>query len=101
MRIPNQPLPSPRSAPVQDGPISEFGSVPWTRDDAAASLESFLPLFEMRPIADNQGGMRSVGLFNVWFLITRLRPKAVLESGIWKGQSTWLIEQAAPEAGIL
>jgi len=101
MRIPNRPFPAPPSAPAMDGPISEVGTVPWTRDETVSALDAFLPLFECRPIADNQGGMRSVGLFNVWFLITRLRPKAVLESGIWKGQSTWLIERAVPEAQIL
>jgi hypothetical protein len=45
--------------------------------------------------------MRSVGLFNVWFLLSRLRPQAVLESGIWKGQSTWLIERTLPAASII
>jgi hypothetical protein len=101
MRIPSQSLSALKPAPAADGPVSELGTVPWTRADAVAALEAFLPVYDRRPIQDNQGGMRSVGLFNVWFLITRLAPKAVLESGIWKGQSTWLIEQAAPGAAIL
>ncbi|MDB5104287.1 MAG: hypothetical protein JWP91_1976 [Fibrobacteres bacterium] len=83
------------------GRIESLGSVPWSRTDLSNALDQFLPLFDRRPIRENQGGMRSVGLFNVWFLLNRLRPASVLESGIWKGQSTWLIEQTLPGAGIV
>jgi hypothetical protein len=103
MRIPKQIVPPipPAPAPGAEGEITAFGTVPWTRDQQAAALEEFLPVFDRRPIRDNQGGMRSVGLFNVWFLLKRLAPAAVVESGIWKGQSTWLIEQTIPGAPLL
>lgn len=74
--------------------------VPWGDAEVIAALPEFLPHFHRRPIRDNQGGMRSVGLFNVWFLLTRLRPDSVIESGVWKGQSTWLIEDTLPNAKI-
>lgn len=93
-------VPKPESA-KDIGPITGLGSVPWTRADVSESLDAFLPLFERRPIRENQGGMRSVGLFNVWFLLNRLGPRSVLESGIWKGQSTWLIEDTLPGADIV
>lgn len=98
MRIPSVP---PRAAPVPEGPLYSIGNVPWTREQAIAGLAAFLTVFERRPIRDNQGGMRSVGLFNVWFLLRQIRPAFVLESGIWKGQSTWLIEDTLPSAHIL
>lgn len=103
MRIPKhlvQPG-SQASASLGNGPLTAFGTVPWTLQDQVPALDAFLPLFAERPIRDNRGGMRSVGLFNVWFLLDRLRPDAVLESGIWKGQSTWLIERALPGASIV
>ena len=107
MRIPRnpdtpvQPAPRPSEAGPDNGTIDHFGNVPWSGEDPAAALAEFLPLFERRPIRDNQGGMRSVGLFNVWFLLKHLKPASVVESGIWKGQSTWLIEQTVPAADIL
>jgi len=81
--------------------IEAFGEPGWTPADLAASLETFLPIFDRRPIKDNQGGMPSVGLFNVWFLLRKINPGFVIESGVWKGQSTWLIENTAPSADIL
>lgn len=105
MRIPKHMLPGQAAgeptARADLSPITSLGAVPWTRNDVAGDLDTFLPLFDRRPIRENQGGMRSVGLFNVWFLLNRLRPKSVLESGIWKGQSTWLIEETLPGADIV
>lgn len=101
MRIPASPGPAGRPAEPTESPITEIGQVPWTRQDAVAALPEFLPLFDRRPIRDNQGGMRSVGLFNVWFLLRRLRPASVIESGVWKGQSTWLIEETLPGVKLL
>ena len=31
----------------------------------------------------------------------KIKPKFVIESGVWKGQSTWLIEKTLPKAKIL
>ncbi len=105
MRIPKSMLPGEigrKPDRAQDlSPITGLGTVPWSREDVSAALDAFLPMFERRPIRENQGGMRSVGLFNVWFLLNRLRPGSVLESGIWKGQSTWLIEETLPGAEIV
>jgi hypothetical protein len=105
MRIPKSMLPAEtdrKPGPTDIlSPITCLGSVPWNRTDVTAALDTFLPIFDRRPIRENQGGMRSVGLFNVWFLLNRLRPRSVLESGIWKGQSTWLIEETLPEAEIV
>lgn len=105
MRIPKHLQPDQAAnrqpAPQDLSPITSLGTVPWTRNDVTDALDAFLPMFARRPIRENQGGMRSVGLFNVWFLLNRIRPKSVLESGIWKGQSTWLIEETLPDADIV
>jgi hypothetical protein len=65
------------------------------------ALDEFEALYEHRPISDNQGGMGAPGAFALWFTLRSLRPKLVVESGVWKGQTTWLIEQAVPEADLL
>jgi hypothetical protein len=65
-----------------------------------AKLEEFAELYARRPIKANDGGMRSPHLFHFWFAMQHLKPSAVIESGVWKGQGTWFIEQACPDAEI-
>jgi hypothetical protein len=85
-----------------DDPIIALGRpVPWTAEELLGELREFLLLYNHRPLRDNEGGMKSVGMFNLWFLLRRLSPDFVIESGIWHGQSTWLIENALPHAAIL
>lgn len=64
-------------------------------------LEEFVELYSKRPIQNNTGGMKSVGLFWVWYVVKTINPELIVESGIWKGQSTWILEQAAPNATII
>ena len=45
--------------------------------------------------------MKSPHLFALWFMAKRLRPELVVESGVLRGQSTWLLEQACPEAKLI
>jgi hypothetical protein len=80
--------------------VVQLGEAPWSRDELRAALESFAELYARRPIDDNLGGMRSPHMFATWFALRALKPKAVIESGLWYGQSTWLIEQACPEAQL-
>ncbi|MCC6463075.1 MAG: hypothetical protein IT260_21575 [Saprospiraceae bacterium] len=39
-------------------------------------------------------------LFATWFMLQQLQPAYVIESGIWKGQGSWLIEKTLPEATV-
>jgi hypothetical protein len=66
-----------------------------------AELETFAALYDQRPVKDNQGGMSSSHLFLFWFVLRTLKPTTVIENGVWKGQGTWLIEQALPDAQII
>jgi hypothetical protein len=61
----------------------------------------FLNLYRQRPIETNYFGMGSSGNFYLWYLIKQAKPTLVVESGVWRGQSTWVIEQAAPDAKII
>ena len=40
-------------------------------------------------------------MFAVWFMVKQLSPDLIVESGIWKGQSTWLLEKACPDAKLV
>ncbi len=80
--------------------IRQIGSVIWSNEELKSAIPEFLKQYQNRPIQDNQGGMKTPHAFATWFMLRKLQPKIVIESGIWKGQSTWLIENAVPEAQI-
>ena len=71
----------------------QIGTPPWDRDKAIAALPEFFELYKERPIKDNKAGMRFPHMFATWYMLKQLAPPFVIESGIWQGQSTWLIEQ--------
>lgn len=71
------------------------------RDRARASVLEFCKLYRSRPIARNNLGMGFNHCFAAWFILRAMRPKVVVESGVWRGQSTWLIEQAVPDAEVI
>ena len=81
--------------------LMQIGDEPWSRQEIKADLKEFLNVFESRPIKDNQGGMKAPHMFATWFMLRTLSPSLIVESGVWKGQSTWLIEQACPNAKII
>ena len=45
--------------------------------------------------------MKAPHLFAVWFMVRALAPDLIVESGVWKGQGTWILEQACPSARIV
>jgi hypothetical protein len=77
-----------------------IGTVPWTNEDMRKSLREFVEVYERRPIRDNSGGMQAPHMFLAWFVLKTLSPKAIIESGLWLGQGTWLFEQACPAAEL-
>ena len=81
--------------------VTSIGTPPWTRDEIIASIPSFEKVYELRPIKENQGGMRAPHMFATWFIARKLAPKVIVESGILKGQSTWLLENACPDAKLI
>jgi hypothetical protein len=66
-----------------------------------ASFLEFLEIYKNRPIQTNWYGMRSHGNFFLWYFLKQIKPALVIESGVYRGQSTWTIEQAVPEAKII
>ncbi|HEY3498487.1 MAG TPA: hypothetical protein VGK73_27540 [Polyangiaceae bacterium] len=78
----------------------EIGEARFSRAAMRAAIPEFLELHARRPIAHNEGGMRAPHLFAAWFMVKNLRPTHIVESGVFKGQGTWLLEHAAPEAEL-
>ena len=71
------------------------------REDMLSSLDEFYNLYLCRPIKNNDGGMRSAHMFHAWLILKKLQPATIIESGVWKGQGTWLFEQASPKSKII
>lgn len=73
---------------------------PGAADRAADAVDEFLALYPERPVKDNEGGSG----FNdsLWiFVVARcLQPRLIVESGVFKGHTTWILRQARPEAEI-
>jgi hypothetical protein len=49
----------------------------------------------------NREGLRGVSAFALYWYLRRLSPTVVFEVGVWRGYSTWIIEQAAPDAQVV
>ena len=81
-------------------PIRELGRAPFARETMKERLPEFLRSFAERPIKENLGGMRAPHLFAAWFMVQTLEPTHVVESGVFKGLGTWLLERAAPGARL-
>jgi len=58
-----------------------------------SDLDTFLKDFYFTDIEKNGGGMRINDMFSFYFLLNKLRPDVVIESGVWNGQSTKLIRK--------
>src|SRR6187399_666603 len=76
-------------------------SAEWELRRAAllTSLREFAERMRHRPF-DNEQGLRGVSAFALYWFIRQLAPAIVFEVGVWRGFSTWIIEQAAPAAEI-
>lgn len=73
----------------------------WDPEDQFLYLEEFFDLYNNRPIQDNTGGMKSAHMFNAWYVVKKLKPKYIIESGVWKGQGTWFFDKASPDSHLI
>ena len=83
-----------------ENPI-KIGEIFWTKKDLLNSLDEFMEFYKKRPLKTNRGGMGSPHCFATYFMMKYLNKPFIIESGVWKGQSTWLIENICPESKLL
>jgi hypothetical protein len=76
-------------------------TVEWTSKDLLNALEEFVPIYETRPIKNNMFGMGFDHSFGLWFMARLLKPDLMIESGAFKGHSTWVLRQAMPNSRII
>tara|TARA_B100001063_G_scaffold135014_1_gene126311 strand:+ start:534 stop:1352 length:819 start_codon:yes stop_codon:yes gene_type:complete len=73
----------------------------WSDEEIIEEIKVFNQIYKERPIIENLHGMRFPHMFATYFILKKIKPDFVIESGIYKGQSTWLIEKTLPNAKIL
>lgn len=81
--------------------IFKKNSPNWNNSEIIEEIKKFSEIYKTRPIKKNINGMRFQHMFATYFILKKIRPSLVIESGVFKGQSTWLIEKALPECQIL
>lgn len=65
-------------------------------------IDTFLSSIYFNDMVDNDGGMKPNDMFSLYFLLNKLRPTLVIESGVWNGKSTKLIRKTlGPDAIIV
>uniref|UniRef100_A0A7S1JA91 Uncharacterized protein n=1 Tax=Eutreptiella gymnastica TaxID=73025 RepID=A0A7S1JA91_9EUGL len=74
---------------------------PWTHAQLLVALKEFVTdVYPRRPNKDNNLGMGFNHAFLAWLYTLHVKPDYIVENGIHKGQSTWLLRQASPHAKI-
>ena len=73
----------------------------WSKEEMRDEVSNFIKIYLERPIKNNEFGMKFPHMFAFYFILKKINPEFVIESGVYKGQGTWLIEKTLPNAKIL
>ncbi len=71
------------------------------REELIDSFKKFLEIYQKRPIKNNRGGMKLAHCFAFYIFLKKIKPPLIVESGVFKGQGTWLIENICPNSEII
>ena len=64
-------------------------------------LNDFSFLYHEQNFTGNDGGMKFPQLFGMYCILKEIKPSLIIESGVWKGLGTWMIEKTLPESKII
>ena len=73
---------------------------PGAAERAGSAVPAFFELYRRRPVKDNKGGSGFNDGLWIFAYARALDPEVIVESGVFKGHSTWLLRQACPDAEI-
>ncbi len=68
--------------------------------DTLTLVRDFFELYSHREKTDNTHGSGFHNAFWLYLISRTLNPATIVESGVWKGHSTWLFSKACPQAEI-
>ncbi|WPZ37017.1 hypothetical protein T8K17_12860 [Thalassobaculum sp. OXR-137] len=81
--------------------LAARGVLPDDAPDAASVVAAFEASYARRPLRDNAGGTMRNSSTWIFAVAALLRPSTIVECGTFKGHSSWLMAEAAPEARII
>ena len=73
----------------------------YEREELIDSFKKFLEIYENRPFKSNFGGMQLAHCFALYIFLKKVKPSLIVESGVLRGQGTWLIENICPTSEII
>ena len=69
-------------------------------DGLDALVDDFFAAYPERPVQDNEGGTKFCDSFWIYLLGRSIGPDLIVESGVHRGHSTWLLRQGSPRADM-
>ncbi len=63
-------------------------------------MDEFKKIYPYRPDRKGIGSSKYTNCFWEYAIAKDLNPSCIIESGTWKGQSSWMFRQACPETDI-
>ena len=72
-----------------------------TNKEIEPYLSEFIEIYKNRPITNNIGGMGFNHSFALYVILKKLNVSNIYESGIYKGHSTWLIENSLDKFNLV
>ncbi len=69
--------------------------------DLRVEIDFFYELYSNRGLQNNTGGSGFHNMFWIFLFVRALKPELIVESGVWKGHTSWLLESACPDATVL
>lgn len=64
-------------------------------------VQEFFNIYSNRSLVDNTGGSGFHNAFWLYLFTKSFQPELIIESGVWKGHTTWLFHQANPTAEVI
>jgi hypothetical protein len=71
-----------------------------TEERIASIVSDFWETYRARPFRRQDGGSGFHNSFWLFTIARALEPRLIVESGVWKGHTTWLLTQACPGADV-
>lgn len=93
------------------GYVCARGEVPWDdHDEILAEIPSYISAYHARhkffaieldlvkdDIVTNFGGTGLFHTFTIWVVLRKLKPKVIVESGVYRGFTSWMIARATED----
>jgi|WetSurMetagenome_2_1015567.scaffolds.fasta_scaffold116951_1 hypothetical protein len=72
----------------------------FTVENVEVFSDKFIEIYAKRPIKENTGGTGIKPGYWLFVMAGFLDAELIIESGVWRGQSAWLLRQANPRAVV-